>query len=148
MGGWQNRVDQAGSDVIHVPGHGDARGDCGSGAEVLDVMCDGRDGVEYRVLEQAPLLGIDPLGVAAAKARLRASASSMLAAPGWPGLASSNPVARPIVEPAVARVASCLLMVLCLLSLEVGSAVRWDRGGRAECLCLRRVVGPDRRLGG
>ena len=60
------------------------------------------------------------------------SAASTLAAPGWPGLVNSNPLARPIPEsPGVTRVVSCwVLMVFGLLSL----------GGSCQ-LCAAAVVG-------
>ena len=44
--GGDERLHQAGDDVVDVPGDGDARGDRGCGAQAFDVSGDGRAGVE------------------------------------------------------------------------------------------------------
>jgi hypothetical protein len=66
-GGGEDRLHQAGDDVVDVAGHCDARGYGGCEAEELDVAGDRRDRVEDGVLSQARLLGADSLGIAAAE---------------------------------------------------------------------------------
>ena len=73
-----DRLHPAGDDVVDVPGDGDARGDCGCGAQALDVAGDGRRWVEHGVLAQGRFFGADPLGVAAAEGVVGERAGSAL----------------------------------------------------------------------
>lgn len=57
--GVEDRVDQAGGDVVDVPGDGYAWGDRGGGAETLDVVADGRRRIENGVLAQGRVVGAD-----------------------------------------------------------------------------------------
>ena len=76
--GGDERLHQAGGDVVDVPGDGDAWGDRGCGAQAFDVSGDGRRGVEDGVFEQGRFFDGDPLGVAAAEGVVGERAGSAL----------------------------------------------------------------------
>ena len=65
--GRDDRLHQAGDDVVDMSRHGDAWGDRGRGAKALDVACDARDRVEHGALVKRRLVATNPLGVAVAK---------------------------------------------------------------------------------